>query len=101
MKLFIVTLLVIAATIVALKAWRRSDERKLERVWRQLESTCSSIPETFDPVLIESLPPPAQRYFLYAIRPGTRIRTVARIDMYGEISLGSKDSPNYLPMPAR
>ena len=50
--------------------------------------------------MLEGLPEPAQRYFRFAIKPGTLLQTVAEISMQGELGLGSRAEPNYLPMHA-
>ena len=50
--------------------------------------------------MITALPDPVQRYFRFAIAPGTTLHTVAEIVMTGEFSLGSKDKPGYMPMRA-
>jgi hypothetical protein len=50
--------------------------------------------------MIADLPDATQRYFRFAISPGTPLYTVAEISMQGEFSLGTKDKPNYTPMHA-
>ncbi len=50
--------------------------------------------------MVQGVPEPARRYFLFAIAPGTPLRTVAKIEMSGEIGLGSKSDPGYMPMRA-
>jgi len=50
--------------------------------------------------MVNDLPDPARRYFLFTIEPGTPLYTVAEIKMNGEIGLGSKEKPNYMPMEA-
>lgn len=51
--------------------------------------------------MVEGLPEPAQRYFNFTIKPGTRLWTVVEIEMFGEIGMGSKDDHKYYPMHAR
>ncbi len=51
--------------------------------------------------MIAELPDPARRYFRFAIDPGTPLVTVAEIAMEGEIGLGNRAAPSYLPMRAR
>lgn len=41
--------------------------------------------ERFDPASIESLPPPARRYFLHAIIPGTRMARSVELTMEGRV----------------
>lgn len=57
-----------------------------------------SSPQTFTPAMVAGLPEPARRYFTYAIKPGTPLRFVADIEMSGQLSLGTKEEPNYLKM---
>lgn len=54
----------------------------------------------FDAGLIADLPEPAQRYFSFCILPGAPLRMVAEIAMSGELGLGTKARPSYLPMRA-
>jgi hypothetical protein len=54
----------------------------------------------FDPVMLDGLPEPAQRYFLFAMEPGTPLYTAAAIEMGGELSLGTGDDPRYQDMRA-
>jgi hypothetical protein len=51
--------------------------------------------------MVADLPEPVQRFFNFAIKPGTPLLTVAEIDMGGEFSLGTRDNPNYQPMDAK
>jgi len=51
--------------------------------------------------MVQDLPEPARRFFLFTIAPGTLLRTAAEIKMVGEISLGTKKEPNYMAMRAR
>lgn len=98
-------LIAIAVTVVvafaAFRAWRRADDRALDVLCERLEATRPATPEAFEPSMVENLPAPARQFFRYAISPGTPIRTVAEIEMRGEIGLGTRDRPNYLPMRAR
>jgi hypothetical protein len=55
----------------------------------------------FSPEQVQDLPNSARRYFLFAIAPGTPIRTAIEIETVGEIGLGTKDAPAYTPMLAR
>lgn len=50
--------------------------------------------------MVDDLPGPARRFFRFAIRPGTPLRVVAEVSMSGELSLGRREKPNYLPMRA-
>lgn len=69
--------------------------------WHQLTSTASKRPDHFDVEQLDALPPPARRFFEHSIDNGAPLHTVAEIRIRGEISLGDKDNPNYLPIEAR
>lgn len=89
-----------ASGILALQAWRWSDERMADAAWAEL-GRAEDGPATFDPALVADLPEAARLYFLYSIAPGTPLARVAEIEMRGMFGLGDRDSPNYLPMRAR
>ena len=94
-------LIAVAVTIlIALGVWRLADKRAVEAVYRNLASYQPSSPAQFDAAMIADLPDPAQRFFRFAIAPGTRLYTVAEIDMEGDFSLGNKEKPDYIPMRA-
>jgi len=44
--------------------------------------------------MVENLPEPARRLFLFTIKPETVLHTVAEIRMDGEIGRGTKDKPD-------
>jgi hypothetical protein len=100
--IFVVVLLAGAAAAAwALRA-SSADERDAGQAWQQLLTTrVPGLPDRYDPALVASLPEPARRFFAFAIQPGARISTVAEITMGGELSLGSKEDPKYMPMQAR
>lgn len=85
-------------SLVALRLW---DERVDRMEWARLAASQPTNPAVYDPVMVADLPEPAQRFFNFAIKPGTPLLTVAEIDMGGEFSLGTRDNPNYQPMDAR
>ena len=58
-------------------------------------------PVRFDRAMVSDLPDPARRYFLFTIAPGTPLRTVAEIEMAGELGFGTQAAPGYRPMRAR
>jgi hypothetical protein len=93
-------LLVVGLAVLGLLIWRMADQRAENAVWDRLAATRATQPETFDLAMLAELPEPAQRFFRFAIRPGTPLRTVAAIDMEGDFSLGTKERPNYMPMRA-
>ncbi|HEY9235652.1 MAG TPA: DUF6544 family protein [Phenylobacterium sp.] len=88
------------AALLALQLLRLSDRRAEGRAQAELRAAGAISSGHFDPASVQDLPDPARRYFLFAIQPGARLRTVAEIEMGGEISLGVKEKPNYLPMKA-
>jgi hypothetical protein len=89
-------------TLAGAAQWLRAQDLEREReVWRALAATTRTQPPAFDPAMVADLPDPARRFFLFSIRPGTRLRTVAEIEMGGWIGLGSKEDPGYQPMRAR
>ena len=84
--------------LVVLRLW---DERAVRVEWARLAESQPPGVAVYDPAMVADLPEPAQRYFSFAIAPGTPLLTVAEIDMGGEFSLGTRDNPNYQPMEAR
>ena len=79
---------------------RLSDRRRDQRAVRQLSSGAPK-GARFSPDMVEDLPGPARRYFLFAISPGTPIQTTVEIELAGEIALGTKEHPRYMAMQAR
>ena len=90
----------IFAALVALVLWRWTDRQADEAAWSGLASFQPLAPASFALSMLDELPEPAQRFFRFAITPGTPLYTVAEISMEGEFSLGTKAEPNYLPMRA-
>lgn len=78
-----------------------AEQRELAQAADALLHSEHAEPRTYDPALVDALPEPARRFFAFAIRPGTPLKTVAEITMTGELSLGTKDKPGYLQMDAR
>lgn len=94
-------LAVVFAAVVALTALRVSDQRNAETVWKSLRAGSKQDVTEFDPAMVDGLPEPARRYFLYTIGEGFPLRTVAEIEMEGEIGLGDRSDPRYLAMRGR
>ena len=89
---------VMAAILIWLTVWRWADKKSDRAVWAKLVSHQSPAPGTFDYSLIADLPDTAQRFFRFAIKPGTPLYTVAEISMDGDFSNGTKTKPDYLQM---
>jgi hypothetical protein len=98
-------LLVIALLVVlsaaSLAGWRALDRRADRDAWERLALSRAAETAAFDPGMVAGLPDPARRYFLYTIAPGTPLRSVAVIDMAGEIGMGTQAAPGYRAMTAR
>ena len=100
-KTILTLLAVITVVLVVFSGWRWTDHLADEAVRASLTSHQPSAAGTFDPLLIAGLPEPAQRFFRFAIKPGTPLYSVAEISMEGDFSLRSKADPNYMPMRAK
>ena len=81
--------------------WKLFDAKQDEAVWQTLQNKSINPDTFFDRTLVEDLPEPAQRYFLFTIKSGTPLKTVSEISMHGEIGLGTKEKPNYQAMHAK
>jgi hypothetical protein len=89
-----------ASGILALQAWRWSDERMADAAWAELgRAEGGNAP--FDPAFVADLPEAARRYFLATIASGTPLARIAEIEMRGMFGLGDRENPNHLPMRAR
>ena len=88
------------AALLGLWTWRWLDLRRAARVWQALRRTGDESGLTFDAAMVAGLPEPARRYFLFTIKPGTAVSRIAEIRMRGEIGLGSREQPNFMPMRA-
>lgn len=90
-----------AVILVALFGWRRTDIASERAAWQDLTARQPAEPAALDASMTAALPEPAQRFFRFAIAPGTPLHTVAEISMEGEFSLGSKSKRGYMPMHAQ
>lgn len=93
-------LVLLALSAVGLRAWRLSDHRADAGAAARLLAGQVRAPARFDPAMVGGLPEPARRFFVYAISPGTPLRTTARIAMAGRFAMGTKADPAYLDMTA-
>ena len=84
--------------LLVLRLWDGCAERT---EWARLTALQPLSPAVYDPSMVTKLPEPAQRFFNFAIIPGTPLLTVAEIDMGGQFSLGSREKPNYQQMDAK
>jgi hypothetical protein len=89
-----------AIAVGGLLFWRFLDNREADETGAQLLALALPAPGVFDASMVQGLPDAARRYFLFTIKPGTPLRTVAEIHMTGEIGVGTRTAPNYLPMTA-
>ncbi|HZW20829.1 DUF6544 family protein [Noviherbaspirillum sp.] len=94
----LLSLLIMLALLM--QGWRMRDERADDAGWAQLHASQPGDHKVFEPAMVQHLPDPARRYFLFTIAPGTPLVPVSEIRMHGEIGLGSKDAPGYQPMRA-
>lgn len=101
MGLVKLALLLILAVPAALAGLRALDIWRVSTAWSFLADKAEAEPKRFDPSMVEGLPEPAQRFFRFAIAPGTPLSSVAVFEMEGELGLGTKEDPKYGPMSAR
>lgn len=92
---------VAALAVLGAAARRFADERRASRVWSDLAALADPDPPRFDPRMVEPLPPPARRWFLRSLAPGTPLWRVAEIEMEGELGTGDRSEPRYRPMRGR
>jgi hypothetical protein len=88
----------LAGCLVAL--WQRMKFAADQRHAAQAATAPCRLAKSYDPRLIAGLPEPARRFFNFVIEPGTPLSHVVEITMHGELSLGSKDAPDYMPIRA-
>jgi hypothetical protein len=84
----------------ALALLRLADRRAETSAASALSEPSAIAPAVFDPAMVAHLPDPARRYFLYAIEPGAPLKTSVELEMDGQLSLGSREKPDYMPMQA-
>lgn len=94
-------LLIVLAVSLFMAGWRALDVMRTGRAWSELASKAEASPPLFELSMIAGLPEPAQRFFRFAIAPGTPLSTVTVFEMEGELGLGTKADPGYRPMTAR
>jgi hypothetical protein len=87
--------------VLAMQIWQWADKRQADAISKRLVASAGPATAMFDLAMIADLPEPARRFFTFAIKPGTRLQRVARLQMRGQFGLGDKIDPKYLPMTAR
>jgi hypothetical protein len=98
LKLVGIGVLIALAGAAALGFWvHGGDVAQRDRVWAALLAGRETRPPVFDMAMVEGLPPLAQRYFARAIRPGTPLHRLVRLEMSGTFILNG----NAMPMQAR
>ncbi|MBC55240.1 MAG: hypothetical protein CMQ34_15540 [Gammaproteobacteria bacterium] len=95
-----VAIVILMLAVLVLSGWRLLDHRADRKAMHELATSQPAQPPTFTAESVADLPEPAQRYFLYTIKPGTPLRSVARITMDGRFGMGNKDKPGYLDFTA-
>lgn len=96
-----VAALLALGAVLSLQGLRLYDIHAERVAWSELADEPSTTPKTFEPAMVADLPDPARRYFLYAIAPGARLSDRVELKMSGQISLGTRAKPDYMPMRAR
>jgi hypothetical protein len=99
-KNLILVFLVLVLAVAAMALWRHSDRRADRAEMDRLIALQPSDAPIFSPDMVADLPDPARRFFTFAIAEGTRLYTVALIEMEGQFGMGDKADPNYMPMSA-
>ena len=100
-KIFLdVGLILLAIGMCCLLVWRQFDHRADRAAKKRLVRLQRPDPQVFSMDLVAELPARARDFFSFAIAEGTPLFTVAKVEMTGQFSLGSKDAPNYMNMRA-
>ncbi|MCV6595388.1 MAG: hypothetical protein OIF48_20760 [Silicimonas sp.] len=99
-SLFLFLLMLGIVSLAGLVLWRRKDHGADRAEVARLRRSGRKAPPPFSKRMVDGLPDPARRYFLFAIKEGTPLHRVAEITMHGQFGLGDKDRPNYMPMQA-
>ncbi len=89
-----------AAGLAVLAGWRARDRRCDANEVSRLLALQPPNPACFSNEIISGLPEVAQRFFRFAIAPGTPLWEVAAIEMMGEFGMGDNEAPNYVPITA-
>lgn len=95
-----IILIVLLSLIILMQIWRYGDIWERRKIWQSIEDRAKSGGK-FSPGMIDALPDVARRYFLYTIQNDAVLYDTAIITMGGELSIGTKEKPNYAPMKAK
>jgi hypothetical protein len=101
LQLLLLILAIAVAGVIALAVWRQRDRLNDARVSAMLMARGGGPERRFGRFMVADLPEPARRFFGYAINEGARIVCAVRIEMEGELGLGTQREPGYRPMRAR
>jgi hypothetical protein len=83
----------VAACVLAILLWRRLVHLyESDSVWAALVSKTPWHDDRFDESMVADLPVAARRFFLFAIRPGTSLRTVVELKSTANILNGRRRS---------
>jgi hypothetical protein len=87
--------LAVVAGVAALLGHRQhsADQRQARDVWEALEASAEPSPPLYDTETVADLPEIARRYFARAIKPGTPLHRVVRLEMEGTFVLNGTDMP--------
>lgn len=92
--------LLLALLILGLLGWRALDRAAERREIARLRGLQPAQPARFDPTMVADLPAPAQRFFNFTFTPGAPLARVAQFEMVGQLGLGDRSAPGYMPMRA-
>ncbi|CCF18295.1 conserved hypothetical protein [Pseudorhizobium banfieldiae] len=87
----LLSLLIFPLLALAILAWQRLKQlHEDDSTWAALASKTPWHDESFDETMVAGLPVAARRFFLFAIRPGTPLRTVVEVKSTAKISIGHR-----------
>lgn len=98
MSLLSTALAIPAVMVAGLTLWRQVDSRRVDRTWSRLCEAAHRDMGVFRSSMVDGLPDPARRFFLYTIGEGAPLRVVSEVAMRGEIGFGDKAEPRYTSM---
>lgn len=101
MKFIFVLFALLGLFVCALLLLRLRDWRADRAEWLRLAALQPENPMRFDPAMVADLPESARRFLEFAMAPGTPLLPVAEIDMGGQFSLGTGETPGYRRMAAQ